>query len=114
MYTVYNDLLINPTQETQKIQMSRDLIINNAMMIHNFPEFPMHEYDVSMLFDFFKEITRQNPILNVVLMYNLNGKDSSCIIIRNNKIHMYPTKQEAFDSIINIEDMRTYSSSHCL
>ena len=100
MYTFYTDLLLNPTQETLKIKESRDMIIYNEMVKEDYREFPMNEFYVGELFSFFKEITRQNPVLNVILAYKLNGKDSSCIIIRNNKINMYPTKQRAFDSIM--------------
>lgn len=99
MYTFYNDLAINTNEENIKIKQSRDIMIHNAMIEQDFPNFPISEYDVGSLFPFFKEITRQNPVLNVVLSYNLNGNDSSCIIIRNNKIDMFATKQEAFNSI---------------
>jgi len=100
MYTVYNDLAINTNQENLKIKESRDIMIHNAMLEYDFPDFPINEYDVGLLFPFFKEITRQNPVLNVVLTYNLNGNHSSCIIIRNNKIDMFPTKQDAFNSLV--------------
>ena len=102
MYTIYNDILTNISPENLKIQRSRDIVIRNAMIQEDFPEFPMHENDVGRLFPFFKEITIQNPMLNVLLLYNLNGNDSSAIIIRNNTVYMYLTKQEAFDSITKI------------
>ena len=102
MYTIYTDLLMKVDEENQKIQQSRDSCVRAAMIEQNFPDFPMHEKSVGMLFSFFKEVTRQNPVLNIILLYMLNGKHSSAIVIRNNEINMYPTKQEAFDSITKI------------
>ena len=99
MYTVYSDLLTNITEETLKLQRSRDIMIRNAMIQEDFPEFPMDEGDVGNLFSFFKEMTHKNSFLNIFLLYMLNGKDSSAIIIRNNKVEMYRNKQEAIDSI---------------
>jgi len=99
MYTVYSDLLTNITEATLKLQRSRDIIVRNAMIQEDLPEFPMDENNVGNLFSFFKEMTRKNPFLNIFLLYMLNGKDSSAIIIRNNKVEMYANKQLAIDSI---------------
>ena len=100
MYTFYNDLFDKPTQENLKIQIDRDIIIRNAMLQQKYKGFPMSEYSVGHLFSFFKEITRQNSVLNILLTYKLNNKEGSAIIIRNNKIDMYFTKEEAINSII--------------
>jgi len=102
LYTIYTDLLTNITQETLKIQRSRDIVIHNEMIEKEYPNFPMHENDVGHLFSFFKEITRKNPLLNILLRYRLNKNDSSAIIVRNNEINIYSTFQEAVDSITMI------------
>jgi len=90
------------SEENIKIQTSRDNIIRNAMIERNFSNFPMDENYVGYLFPFFRQITHENPLLNIVLLYKLKGKESSCIIIRNNQIHMYHNKQEAMNSIMKI------------
>ena len=100
MYTFYNDLFDKPTKENLTIQNYRDMIITNTMIQHKYKGFPMSEYSVGHLFSFFKEITRQNSVLNILLTYKLNNKEGSAIIIRNNKIDMYFTKEEAINSII--------------
>lgn len=111
MYTVYNDLFRKMSQENLTIQNYRDNIIRKAMLERKFPKFPIDEYDVGNLFPFFKQITHQNPFLNIILLYNLNGKDCSAMIIRNNQIHMYPNKEEAFDSIIKMGTKEMISHS---
>ena len=103
MYTVYNDLLTKITKENILIQRSRDSVIHKAMEIRGYPDFPINEYDIGLLFPFFKEITRLNPVLNVLLLYKLNGKDSSAILISNNTLKMYPNKEKAIDSITQIQ-----------
>lgn len=106
MYTVYTDLFTKNTPENIQIRNSRDNFVLNAMIHLGYAYSPMpEELVVVHLFPLFKELTRLNPMLNVVLLYTLNGKDSSAIIIRNNKAHLYPTKQEAFNSISKISSV---------
>ena len=106
MYTVYNDLFTKNTPENLKIQKSRDNVIRNAMLYLGYGYSPIpEELVVVHLFPLFKELTRLNPVLNVVLPYMLNGKYCSAIVIRNNKAYLYPTKEDAFDSITNISSV---------
>jgi hypothetical protein len=37
LYTIYTDLLTNITQETLKIQRSRDIVIHNEMIEKEYP-----------------------------------------------------------------------------
>ena len=95
MYSIYNDLLAMPSKENLMVQRIRDVSILKGIE----EEFPMDENDAGLFFSLFKELTRQNPILNILLVYKLNGKDGSAILIRKNTLQIFSSKEDAFYSI---------------
>ena len=111
MYSIYNDLLIKPKDETTikmnlRIQKARDLCIRQAMVAEQFPNFPMSESEALDIFPFFKEITSMNPMLNILLIYKKDGEEVNYVIVHNNNTYMYSTRQEAISFITKSSDVK--------
>ena len=98
---MYSDL-ITIVEDTLKIQRARDMLIHKTMVEKGFPSFPMFENDVIKMFPFFQAITSKSQlasVLNILLVYKVNGRDYTYIVVRKGILNMYYTQQDAINSM---------------